>query len=361
MGAVCGSRAWHACVVTNVGPRVAVVGGGIYGAITAEAIARAGCDVELWERRDDLLLEASGQNAFRLHRGYMYSDTTTVAHLAACADRFEEEFADAIVGDAHHHYAVASGSDLTPATYEERLRSASLPFKEVAHLHLVEGSVQRCYEVSESFFSRAKLRDECHRRLHDAGVRLRLGSEATPADLTGYDARVLAAYVSGGPLGYAFPYEVELVERPVIRFPGFPRHSIVLVDGHFLNIMPYLDGEDPDLFVLGGSEACTREDSDDVRHRLYRGLAEADAGTCFPELLDTARTLIRNADHMQHEGSLYGIRAREPAGVRRLRCCADDAARTIRVFAGKVSYCFDAANDVLTRLRAWRLVPADGC
>ena len=122
--------------------RVAVVGGGIYGVVIAEAVALAGCIVDLWERRDDLLAEASGQNAFRLHRGYMYSDRDTIAGLAASAARFDREFDGAIVRDVRHHYAVATASRLGADAYEARLRSFGLPFRAVDHASLLPGAVE---------------------------------------------------------------------------------------------------------------------------------------------------------------------------------------------------------------------------
>ena len=49
--------------------RVAIVGGGIYGATVAIVLARNGHTVTLLERSPDILLGASGVNQCRLHRG----------------------------------------------------------------------------------------------------------------------------------------------------------------------------------------------------------------------------------------------------------------------------------------------------
>ena len=63
----------------NSNYKVAVVGGGIFGAAAAIEIATLNVDVTIFEREHDLLQAASGINQYRLHRGYHYPRSTETA------------------------------------------------------------------------------------------------------------------------------------------------------------------------------------------------------------------------------------------------------------------------------------------
>ena len=58
-------------------PRVAIIGAGIFGANCAIELGKS-CDVTLFERNNDIMLEASFINQYRHHWGYHYprSDKT---------------------------------------------------------------------------------------------------------------------------------------------------------------------------------------------------------------------------------------------------------------------------------------------
>src|SRR5437660_11754402 len=96
--------------------RVAVVGGGIFGITAAVEIARAGHHVDLFERAPDLLQGASGINQYRLHRGYHYPRSPETAIQSKNAESsFVEKYADAILANDSHYYAIARERSLLSA------------------------------------------------------------------------------------------------------------------------------------------------------------------------------------------------------------------------------------------------------
>ena len=84
--------------------RVAVVGGGLFGATAAIYLARDGHDVHLYERSGGLLSAASSINQLRLHSGYHYPRSPET--IRECQDglaSFRAEYGPAVI-DAGEQY-----------------------------------------------------------------------------------------------------------------------------------------------------------------------------------------------------------------------------------------------------------------
>src|SRR3954462_802318 len=89
-------------------PRVAVVGGGVVGCTVAWRIRQAlGYDVDLYERRDDILLETSAGTSNRFPRASQYARSAEpAASLQAYQHRFEQIYGRCVVPSANY-YGVA--------------------------------------------------------------------------------------------------------------------------------------------------------------------------------------------------------------------------------------------------------------
>ena len=78
-------------------PRVAVIGGGIFGATCAAELGDF-CDVTLIERHDELLSEASTLNQWRYHHGFHYPRSIEMIHeIKECRHEFEAVYGEAII------------------------------------------------------------------------------------------------------------------------------------------------------------------------------------------------------------------------------------------------------------------------
>lgn len=99
-------------------PRVAVIGGGIFGAAAGIALGDR-FEVTLFERRGSLLGEATYANQYRHHHGYHYPRSAdTVEQCLVARKDFEDVFGEAIVRDFPAYYAVArEGSRTTPEDF----------------------------------------------------------------------------------------------------------------------------------------------------------------------------------------------------------------------------------------------------
>jgi len=115
-----------------VSPSVAVLGAGFLGVCVALECARRGIDVDLYDRRSDLITEAGRVCEGKIHLGYVYANDRslrTARRLAAGAVLFERYLGHwldlrqmPIDLSETFHYGVVRQSTLTPADIEKHFR-----------------------------------------------------------------------------------------------------------------------------------------------------------------------------------------------------------------------------------------------
>src|SRR3989338_2676983 len=98
---------------------VAVIGGGFFGVMTAIKLAERGFKVTIFERKADILYEASYINQNRMHMGYHYPRSFETAMSSFIFQKaFCNMFREAVVEDFDHYYCVAKkGSMLSSKEY----------------------------------------------------------------------------------------------------------------------------------------------------------------------------------------------------------------------------------------------------
>src|SRR5262245_57069788 len=236
--------------------RVAVVGGGIFGATAAIHAARSGHEVHLFEKQNNLLQAASRINQYRLHRGYHYPrslDTATSCRDAECS--FREEYGDAMISDSRHLYGIArEGSRVSFEVFLAFCEGNMLKYRLVRVPHLINADLADVVEVDEASFDFDILLSLVKRKLAETGVKVNLAARVTGSIVDQFDKIVLAAYACANTLltemgAAASKYQYEVCEKPVVHLPAsFGRTDIVIMDGPFMNIGPL--GR-TDAYVLG--------------------------------------------------------------------------------------------------------------
>ncbi|KXK62341.1 hypothetical protein AWW66_08925 [Micromonospora rosaria] len=354
----------------RTGPRVAVVGGGVFGVTAALHLARAGCAVTLYEQGADLLLGASNVNQRRLHRGYHYPRSPETAREVVEGIRtFVEEYPEAVVADQRHYMAIARTGSLTTA--EQYLRfcdEVGLEYREERPSFLRRRSVEVSLRVREYGLDVDTLRRICWRRLRRAGVTVRLRHRVGLTDLRDYDRVTLAAYAGLNHLARGIPgpgdeYQFEVCEKPVVRLPApYRGTSVVVLDGPFLSVDPLAN---TDLFLVGNVTHAIHATTVGVLPLVPRGVAglldngvhPPCAHSRFRAFVAAGREFFVGFEQARHDGSMFTVRSvlpnldrtdARPTLVRRL----DE--RTVSIFSGKIATCVDAAR------QAVRLVTGDG-
>lgn len=161
-----------------------VVGGGFYGAVVALHLRRSrGSRVLLLEREAELLTKASYGNQARVHNGYHYPRSfLTALRSRVNLPRFLGDYAECIDGSFTKLYAIArEGSKVTAAQFEGFCERIGAPCEEAEDTHrelFDPDRIEAVFRVREPAFDAARLRVHCLSALEQAGVEVRVHTEA---------------------------------------------------------------------------------------------------------------------------------------------------------------------------------------
>jgi glycine/D-amino acid oxidase-like deaminating enzyme len=341
--------------------RVAVIGGGIFGATTAIHAARAGYEVHLFEEQPGLLQAASGINQYRLHRGYHYPRSVETARSASAAERsFREEYGAAVIDEGRHLYAIArEGSRVSGAAYLAFCDANRLPYRVVEAPGLVRPElVELVVEVPEARFDPERLRALVADKLAAEGVTVRLATRADSAAVGAFDTVIVAAYSGNNAIlrelgGPTETHQFEVCEKPVISLPAwFGLTDIVVMDGPFMSLDPL--GQSG-RYVMGhvvhaihhSNNGIAPEIPDALRPCLNKGIVQNPPHTRFTQFIEAGARFIPALAQARHLGSMYTVRVvlpdrddtdERPSIVTRVN------ERVIQIFSGKIGNCVESAR-----------------
>lgn len=345
--------------------RISVVGGGIFGSTAAIVAARAGHEVHLFEKESDVLQAASGINQYRLHRGYHYPRSLETAQSAKNADAtFRAEYGEAVIADGRHIYAIAKeGSLVSAKQFVAFCNQQGLMLKRVApEPYLNPEPVALVAEGEESWMDPEALRRIVREKIEAAGVKLHLGTRATPEALASFDKVILATYARLNELVplelLSQDYQYEVCEKPVVRLAGLENVGIVVLDGPFMCTDPW--GRSG-YHVLGNVVHAIHATNigklpiipESLASFLDRGLIKDPPITKYSDFIESGARYIPALAKAEHLGSLYTIRTVLPRLEKtdaRPTIVTQLSDRFIRIFSGKIGNCVDAAREVVQLL-----------
>ena len=339
--------------------RIAVGGGGIFGATAAIYAARSGHDVHLFEQRDDLLQAASAINQYRLHRGYHYPRSVETARLCREAERsFLREYAGATIDGTTHFYGIAKAqSNVSYTDYLAFCSANSLEYRPVTVPDFIDPAAADAIEVRETSFDPDILRTLVKTKLYESGVNVHLGVRYCGQMENEFDRTIVAAYASMNSLlaelgQPAETYQFEVCEKPVVTLPAsFAMTDIVIMDGPFMSVGPM--GRNG-LYVLGhvvhaihaSNVGYRAEIPSGLGSYLNRGIVRSPAQTNFHRLIAAGKQFIPALEYAGHVGSMYTVRTVPPDRDdtdERPTIVEPAGERIIKIFSGKIGNCVEAA------------------
>jgi len=333
----------------------------MFGVTAAVELADTGFDVTLYDESDDILTGASGSNHWRLHRGYHYPQSEETASLAHDTEPlFRDRYADAVIEEENHYYAVAENSWVSPEEYIDFMDSQGLGYEKV-NIDLVdEENIEQTFLVNENHVSLDRIRELCWDELNETDVSLRLGTHVKSLDeLENYDYTVIATY-SG--INSLLPAEHELRQRfkfeicevPVVQLPDrYTGNNIIVVYGPFMSTDHW--GES-DLFVMGdyhhmrhhSSTGYTPEIPSEYRDLINKGLINSPNVSNFSDFKVHGQKYIPGVADATHIGSLFTIRTLLP-DVEKTDArptLVNHAGDVMTIFGGKLATSVHTAKEV---------------
>ena len=353
---------------------VAVVGCGIFGAMTALRLAQKGASVTLFESRDAALKGASFNNQNRLHLGFHYPrDDETARQCIRGFQRFRDEFAASILEGFSNAYFIASkGSFVTAEEYMSFCQRLGLRFEQVetSAFKPTVKNVNLGVICDEVVYDCGILRALVMQKLELVGITPRFNSEVSKIERIGetfifkvngqcegpFDAVVNCTYSDINrltqQLGYPVPkcqYEYTMV--PIIKW-NQSAVGITIMDGPFMTVLPF--GQTGN-FLLYHVEHTVVERF--IGHQMPQGwfdLLEApstriDGQKLFERMRETCSKFVPTLQSAQLVGFLQGPRvvlANRDSTDARPSIIQQYEKKYLSVFTGKIDHCVWVADEI---------------
>lgn len=358
--------------------KVAVIGCGAFGALSALRLKEAGFDVAIYERLPRALGGASLNNQNRLHLGFHYprSDATCRQCILGF-EHFVEEFGECVYRDFPMIYFIAGEGSMTNVDdYLAFCDRHQLHYERVAPAdYSVEvANIDLAISCDEAVYDSAQLSALLTRRLSENGIDVHFSTEVTALSNQGDDIEITFADGSSDTvnavvnatyanvnhfsemLGHTAPErQFEYTVVPIVR-PPFPRSGITVMDGPFLTLLPYGSSDDHLLYHVDHSVVAReyrRSMNLDWLDPATAPFAAMDKESYFQRMVDSAAHFLPQAREFQLTGFLEGPRMVLP------RVDDSDARPSIieavqpnyiTVFSGKIDHCIWAADEVVAHL-----------
>jgi glycine/D-amino acid oxidase-like deaminating enzyme len=240
---------------------IAVIGCGIFGALTAIRLADKGAAVTVFERNKEPLKGASYNNQNRLHLGFHYPrDDETAKQCIRGFQRFRDEFSEAVYDGFRNAYFIAANESFTSSkNYLNFCDRLGLRYEQVdpaafePPIHHVEMGVV----CEEAVFDSAVLASLVRERLNSTQVvpcfergvdgiyrdgtqfRLSMGAQV----LGRFDSVVNCTYADVNRLTQQLGHPIQLHQYeytivPIIEWDMLPV-GITVMDGPFMTVLPF--------------------------------------------------------------------------------------------------------------------------
>ena len=227
--------------------KVAIVGAGWYGCHLGMMLDAMGCDIHIFEKNDDILREASGNNQFRLHLGFHYArhNRTRIQSRDGYA-RFTERYPSLTKPINNNLYVVPKYDSLVDFdTYRLIMFSSGIHSQELrnnewpTYLKDVDGVLK----VDEHVMLTEKARQHFKRIL---GQRIRLNTKVTSTEPDKNKVYVNGEefdFVIDATWGHLKDIEYNCFYEPTLllyyRYKGSGEYpAITMVDGPLCSIYP---------------------------------------------------------------------------------------------------------------------------
>jgi D-amino-acid oxidase len=230
--------------------KIAIIGAGIFGC-TLALILNKKFEVHLFEKKNDILNEASKMNQFRFHLGFHYPRSLkTINEVQNYHKDFLKFYGKDIYGKTKNYYSVAKHNSKTSfKKYIKVLKKNKLYYKIInnSHYNYTSDKIKGLILTNEKVLNYFKLKKKINKLLKIRKVKLNLKRELKKKDIKNYYKIFLTTYKNNNLVLRTLgkkpkkKFRYELVEKLIVSLPAkYKKLSMVVLDGNFLCIDPYI-------------------------------------------------------------------------------------------------------------------------
>lgn len=201
--------------------KIAVIGGGIFGT-TCALILSEYFKVVLFERREDILTEASRANQYRHHMGYHYPRSVETIKEIQEATKDFENFYGSIITKFPSYYCVSKENSLVSSDQflkTCRQNNLSYVFAFPCERFLNKNSVKISVKTPEAVYDYERLKSLIKKRIaNNSNIDIRLGFNVINANFDGNGRKILSVRNGKKEMKEKFDYAINATYANCNRF-----------------------------------------------------------------------------------------------------------------------------------------------
>jgi len=335
--------------------RIGIVGAGWYGCHLAASLISLGFSVRIFDRQEQLMRAASGNNQFRLHQGFHYArNKDTRLQSRDGFQRFIERYPTLSLEVPENIYAVPKRKSLLDfSTYKLIMAASGIDYLELQNPHPLLADVEGCLQTGERVIMLDRARRLFEEMLQGA---LELGQ---PVKLITQDERCATLngerfdYVIDATWGQLRPLPVEVYYEPTLLLyyesQGI-QPAITFVDGSLSSIYPT---EDPAIFTLSSvphtplGHYATAKEAHSLLRQVDRSLVERKRAAMEAQICENVPVF---QDLFRCVGAQFAIKTKPVGQSDDRSCCVFREGRIFTVMSGKIDTIFFATERILSMI-----------
>ena len=226
--------------------KIAIIGAGFFGTTAALKLSKYH-DVDLFEKKKDILNGASKINQFRFHLGFHYPRSKkTLNEIKSSYKLFMNFFSNKVFEKTSNFYGVANkGSKISYNSYLKILKRFNLKYKVTNQKF---DNISNLLLTDEKVLNYFKFKQIIKNKLKNSGVNLYFNTQLKKSQVKNYDKIIICTYSANNKILNNLSKikelrknRYELIEKIVVKLPKkYRKKSYVIIDGKFVCLDPYL-------------------------------------------------------------------------------------------------------------------------
>lgn len=353
--------------------KIAIIGAGIFGTISAAFLAQSGHSVHLYESKSQILSGASGNNSNRLHLGFHYPrDLETAVQSRQGYEDFRKYFSGACNFTFPCIYALSREHSRTSTIeFTDFLESANLSATEIETNRLLNygfntSKISKAWSTQEGVIDISALKAELLKKLSRSGVWLNLNTEVKSISRFGrawrleytsgeacFDLVVIATYgvdnlklIDVNKDRSQSLFQATMILQAKIPAPQF---GITVIDGDFITVLPKGFSDQSLIYAPKPSVLAQSNNLEEVIDSARDcSLVEGNAVL----LKDRFKSYFPNNNVVFSDTKIITIRNIESSSTltdRRVSRLEELAPDLFSIRSGKIDHAIEIAKDIMSR------------